>query len=94
MVMRVTTQRQEIFYSSPGRCSNNVRRYPRAENVRDHDNIKPNIRVSEIIFILYSGLKTRFGLAREISAPTTDMRFVNVLSLSVHPFFSMFLRSA
>uniref|UniRef100_A0A914LSH3 Uncharacterized protein n=1 Tax=Meloidogyne incognita TaxID=6306 RepID=A0A914LSH3_MELIC len=48
MVMRVTTQRQEIFYSSPGRCSSNVRRYPRAENVRDHDNIKPNIRVVEL----------------------------------------------
>nr|CAD2162826.1 unnamed protein product [Meloidogyne enterolobii] len=37
MVMRVTTQRQEIFYSSPGRCSSNVRRYPRAENVVELD---------------------------------------------------------
>lgn len=62
MVMRVTTQRQEIFYTSPGRCSNNVRRFPRAENIRDderqrrnfrrereennHNNTKPNIKVS------------------------------------------------
>ena len=60
MVMRVTTQRQEIFYStSPGRCSNNVRRFPRAEEVRGggnrrnfqkeredcHENTKPKIKV-------------------------------------------------
>ncbi|CAK5073355.1 unnamed protein product [Meloidogyne enterolobii] len=64
MVMRVTTQRQEIFYTSPGRCSNNVRRFPRAENIRDgdrqrhnfrrereennHNNTKPNIKVVEL----------------------------------------------
>uniref|UniRef100_A0A1I8C1J5 Uncharacterized protein n=1 Tax=Meloidogyne hapla TaxID=6305 RepID=A0A1I8C1J5_MELHA len=64
MVMRVTTQRQEIFYStSPGRISNNVRRFPRAEDGRggggqrrnfqrereeNNENTKPRIKVVEL----------------------------------------------
>ncbi|KAF7633263.1 hypothetical protein Mgra_00007364 [Meloidogyne graminicola] len=63
MVMRVTTQRQEIFYSSPGRSNNAIRRFPRAEDVRggegqrrnfqkdqdkNNENTKPKIKVVEL----------------------------------------------
>ncbi|KAF7633261.1 hypothetical protein Mgra_00007362 [Meloidogyne graminicola] len=44
MVMRVTTQRQEIFYSSPGRSNNAIRRFPRADDVRGGEGQRRNFQ--------------------------------------------------